>query len=78
MHFRCLGKFQNAGEAGEIIILKPISVRGYRRSITNSDATAAAKRYVITLTAPSDSSDVVPDVLSRRQSSGGFSPGNTV
>ena len=75
MHFRSLGKFQNAGEAGEIIILKPISVRDYRRSIATSDARAAAKRYVITLTAPSDSSDAALDVLSRRQSSGGFLPG---
>ena len=78
MHFRSLGKFQNAGEANEIIILsflKPISVRDYRRSITTSDTRAAAKRYVITPTAPSDSSDAVPDALSRRQSSGGFLPG---
>ena len=37
--------------------MKPISVRGYRRSIATSDARAAAKRYVIMLTAPSDSSD---------------------
>ena len=50
-------------------------LRGYRRSIATSDARAAAKRYVITLTAPSDSSDAALDVLSRRQSSGGFLPG---